>query len=116
MGAMEAYRTVLIIAGMGLATYLPRLLPLLWLARGGPSRRARPPWFGSWVGHVPSAVLAALVLPTLLIPNGQRVVRANLLYLAASLPTALVAWRTRSLIGSVLTGVAFVALGRLLVP
>ena len=36
------------------------------------------------------------------------------LYLLAAIPTLLVAWKTRSMFGAVITGMALVAAGRLL--
>jgi len=105
---------VITIAGMGLATYLPRALPLLLLARRRASGRATPPLVEAWLRYVPAAVLAALVLPSLLLHNGEAGSRVGNLYLWAALPPLGIAWWTRSLLGAVLTGVAAVALARFL--
>ena len=98
----------LTILGMALVTFLPRLLPALWL----PSRRIPPP-LRAWLRHVPIAVLAALLGPGLLLPRGELALEAGNLYLWAALICGLVAWRTKSLWGTVATGVATVALARL---
>ena len=107
-------RILLTIVGMGLVTYLPRLVPLLLLSGRGGSEGALPAWIRRWLGYVPVAVLAAMLLPALLVVEGRAHLAWDNLYLWAALPTAGIAWKTRSLIGAVLVGVAVVALGRLL--
>ena len=102
------------IVGMGLVTYLPRLIPLLALSGQAGAQNRLPPWFTRWLGYVPVAVLAAMLLPSLLVVEGQARLAWDNLYLWAALPTAWIAWKTRSLVGAVLAGVAVVALGRLL--
>jgi branched-subunit amino acid transport protein len=99
---------------MGLATYLPRLAPLLILSRGNGSEKPLPAWVTGWLGYVPVAVLAAMLLPSLLVVEGRAALAWDNLFLWAALPTAWIAWRTRSLVGAVLAGVAAVAVGRLL--
>ncbi len=97
------------IIGMALVTYLPRLLPA-WLLRG----RTLPPFLAAWLRYIPAAVLAALLLPSLLVAGGELNLAWNNLYLWAALPAALVAWKWKSLFGTVLVGMAVVALARLL--
>ncbi|HNR02075.1 MAG TPA: AzlD domain-containing protein [Anaerolineaceae bacterium] len=105
-----AETTLLItIIGMALVTYLPRLLPA-WLLRG----RALPPFIAAWLRYVPAAVLAALLLPSLLVEGGELNLAWNNLYLWAALPAAFVALKWKSLFGTVLTGMGLVALARLL--
>lgn len=115
MGDKEQAIVLITILGMGLATYVPRALPLLLLAGSVQSGRAIPPLVEAWLRYVPAAVLAAMVLPSLLFHGGEGDSRIGNLYLWAALPTLGIAWRTRSLMGAVLTGVAAVALARLLV-
>jgi len=104
---------LLTILAMGAVTFLPRLLPLLLLNRGKASGSAMPPLVESWLRHVPVAVLAAMLLPSIVVPNGQLDLAPDNLYLWAIIPTLLTAWKTRSLVGSVLAGMATVAIGRL---
>lgn len=100
----------LTILGMTLVTYIPRLLPA-WLL----SSRQLPTVVVAWLRYVPAAVLAALLVPSILV-NGDRInFSSNNLYLLAFLPTLLVAWKTRSLFGAVVTGIGLVALGRLFI-
>lgn len=116
MGEMDEKRVILTIAGMGLVTYLPRALPLLFLGRAGTFGRAAPSLLDAWLRYVPPAVLAAMVFPSLLLPGGEAGSAFGNLYLWAALPTLWIAWKTRSLLGAVAVGVAVVALGRLLLP
>ncbi len=105
---MDETTLFLTILGMAAATYLPRLLPALYLAS-----RSLPPLLVAWLRYVPVAVLAAMLLPTLVIQDGSVAPPVNNVYLWAAVPTLLMAWRTRSLFGSVLVGIATVALARL---
>ncbi|MER5889284.1 AzlD domain-containing protein [Streptomyces sp. NPDC001941] len=56
----------LVILGMGLCSFLPRYLPLVLLAD-----REMPETVKSLLGHTPPAVLAALVVPAMLTPEGH---------------------------------------------
>ena len=116
---MDQDAVLLTILGMGIVTYLPRLLPLLVLTRsrfisGEKESGGMSPLVEAWLGHVPAAVLAAMLFPSLFVAEGRMNLTLDNLYLWAALPTLLIAWKTQSLIGSVLAGVAVVASGRLL--
>lgn len=100
---------LLLILGTTVVTVIPRVLPLALL-----SRFNLPKWFVKWLGYVPIAVLAALLAQSVLVSNGSIDLSLNNLALIAVIPTLLVAVRTRSLIWTVLTGVASMALLRLL--
>jgi branched-subunit amino acid transport protein len=104
---MDQKTIFLTILGMMLVTYLPRLAPVWFL-----SSRSLPPLARRWLRLVPVAVLSALLFPSLLMQGGQVNTRWDNLFLLAAIPAALVAWRTRSLFGAVLTGMALVAAGR----
>jgi branched-subunit amino acid transport protein len=98
-----------IILGTALVTVVPRILPLALLSRINiPDRAVR------WLGHVPVAVLAALLAQSVLLVDGQIDISIGNLALIAIIPALLVALRTRSLVGTVLTGVVSMALLRLL--
>jgi branched-subunit amino acid transport protein len=99
---------LLTILAMGMVTYMPRLMPLQLLA----SRKLPQP-VEAWLKLVPVAVLAALVLPSVPLPVASQGAESDSLFLWASVATVLVAWRTRSLLGSVAVGVGTVALARL---
>lgn len=95
--------------GMLAVTYLPRLLPLLLLAS-----RPLPPLVIAWLRYVPVTVLSALLLPSLLVQDGQIAVGHDNLFLWAAFPTIVVVWKTKSFLGAVLTGVGSVAIARYL--
>ena len=108
---MDQRTIFLTILGMAAVTYVPRLLPT-WLL----SSRELPRWIVMWLRNVPVAVLSAMLVPAIVVQGGHLDVSHGNLFLLASLPTLLVAWRTRSLFGSVVTGIVVVALARLLFP
>lgn len=104
---MDQDTITLTILGMTFVTYLPRLLPVLLL-----SSRSLPRLVGAWLRLVPMAVLAALVAPSLMIRDGRIALQGDNLFLWASLPTLLIAWRTKNLFISVVLGMLIVALAR----
>ncbi|GBF76773.1 branched-chain amino acid ABC transporter [Paenibacillus sp. 598K] len=99
----------LIIFGAALVTFLPRVLPLMLL-----SRIAIPEWGMRWLSYVPIAVMAALVAQELFIEGGKFAALSTNVELIAALPTFWVAVKTRSLLGTVVTGVVSLMLLRLL--
>ncbi|MEA4909810.1 MAG: AzlD domain-containing protein [Chloroflexi bacterium] len=106
---MDQNLVLITILGMTLVTYIPRVLPV-WLL----SERPLAPVFVTWLRYVSPAVLAAMLFPSILMVDGQIQLNVNNLYLVAAVPTLLVAWKTRSLFGSVLTGMVVVAAVRFL--
>ncbi len=90
-----------VIAGMGLVTYIPRWAPLYLL-----SRRLLPAWFVEWLDFIPAAILSALILPAILIVGDPRRFNPFTPEFFVSVPTLLVAVKTRSLAGTTLTGMA----------
>lgn len=107
-----ADKTILItLLGMAVVTYLPRLLPA-WFLRN----RKLPPFLVAWLRYVPIAVLSALLLPSLLIENNKLFLNPANIYLWAAIPATWVAWRKKSLFGTVITGMLIVAIVRFLFP
>jgi branched-subunit amino acid transport protein len=102
----------LVIGGMALVTVLPRLLPILLL----PGRRL-PPIVEHWLSLIAPAILSALLFPDLLFIHDAASVTFALsdsnIFLMASIPTFLTAWKTKSLHKTVIVGMAAVALLRL---
>ncbi|HDX9590807.1 TPA: AzlD domain-containing protein [Bacillus pseudomycoides] len=94
---------LLVVLGCAIVTLLPRVIPLLVL-----SKIEIPEWGLRWLGHIPIAILAALLAQTLFMHETVKVD-----YIVAAIPTFLVAIFTRSLLGAVLTGVIVVFLLRL---
>ena len=97
---MMSFRLYLLcVLGMGLATYLPRWLPLIWLAG-----RELNPRFVRWLSFVPACILSALVLPALVIdPAAQRLDLTRPEFLV-TVPTLVFGVLTRSLGGTVIVG------------
>lgn len=92
---------LLIIIGSALVTFLPRVLPLMIL-----SRLQLPNWLIRWLKHVPISVMAALLAQELLLSKGAFAPGDNILQILAALPAFAVAIWTKSLLGTVLVGIA----------
>ena len=97
-----------IIVGMALVTYIPRSLPVMLM-----SSRAMPRYLEVWLSYVPPAVLAALVAPSLLVDQQKISLAPGNVFLWASIPTAIIAWKTKNLFLSVFLGMVIVAAVRL---
>ena len=106
---MDEKIVLLTLLGMSVVTYLPRVIPLLVL-----SGRKLPDVIVTWLSYVPPAVLAALLLPSLILQEGRLAINGNNLFFWAALPTFAVAILTRNLFAPVLVGMGVVILGRLL--
>lgn len=95
------------IIGMAVVTYLPRLIPTLFLS----GRNLRPVII-AWLRLVPPAVLAAMLAPSLIIKDDQVDLRVDNLFFWAALFAFPVAWKSKSLFATVVVGMGLVALGR----
>ena len=104
---MDQKTIFLTILGMALVTYVPRLLPV-WLL----SSKSLPPLVIAWLRYVPVAVLAAMLFPSIVVQDNQAHLGLSNLFLWAALPTLVVAWKTRSLFGSVIVGMIVLAVVR----
>jgi len=91
-------RIILIILGMALVTYLPRLLPALFM-----DRFQFPAWFKKWLKSIPYAALGALIFPGVLLVDRDQ----PLLGLAGGLVAAALSFLnlhiTLVMAGSILT-------------
>lgn len=92
---------------MAVVTYLPRLLPTLFL-----SGRNLRPIIIAWLRLVPPAVLAAMLAPSLLVKEAQIDLGIDNLFFWAALVAFPVAWKSKSLFATVVVGMGLVALGR----
>lgn len=108
---METMALTLLILGLALGTFALRFLPLTVL-----SRVTLPRWAQDWLTLVPGAVLAASLAQALLIHGERLVIHWRNTHLLAALPAFVVAWRTRSVILTMLTGMAAFALLQYLIP
>ena len=105
---MDQTTVFLTLIGMNLVTYIPRLLPVWALAS-----KSLPKVIVDWLRYVPVAVLAAMLLPSLLVSKGRIDLSPSNMFIWAAIPTLAVAWKRRSLFGSVVVGMLVVALARL---
>ena len=100
---MEIRWTILlIILGCALVTFIPRVLPLMVL-----SQMELPKWVIRWLKNVPVAVMAALLAQELLLSDNQFSLSANFLKILAAIPAFVVAFLTKSLLGTVMAGLVF---------
>jgi branched-subunit amino acid transport protein len=88
-----------VIFGMGLVTFLPRWLPLVYL-----TKRNLPSWLVDWLDLIPAAILSALLLPELLTGGASRTLDLLRPELAVAVPTFIFAIFTKSLGGTVIIG------------
>ena len=95
--------TWLIILGMGLVTYAVRLSLI-----GVIKQLTLPPLVMRALRFVPPAVLSAIILPELLRPAGRIDLTLANPRLLAGIIAALVAWRTRNIVATVVVGLAVV--------
>jgi branched-subunit amino acid transport protein len=101
-------REAILIAGMALVTFGVRY-PVLALV----SRVALPPALENAMRFIPPAVLGAIIAPALLMPNGQAIdLHYRNSYLIAGLVTALVAWRGKNLLLTIVVGMVILWLWR----
>ena len=94
-----------VILGMGLVTFLPRWLPLIYL-----TKRSLPSWLVEWLDFIPAAILSAILLPALVIDNTTRSVDLSRPEFLVAIPTLLFAIVTKSLGGTVIVGMVLFGL------
>jgi len=104
-----AIATGLYLLGMAVVTYVPRLLPVLFL-----SGKNLHPLLAAWLRLIPPAVLAAMLVPSLLIRDNTVEVGFDNLFLWAAVIAFPVAIKFKSLSATVLVGMGLVAVGRYL--
>lgn len=93
------------IATVGLGTFALRFSFIYLEGRTG----SLPPAAERALRHVPPAVMAALVLPALLVVDGSVAVAGND-RLVAGLVAGLVAWRTEDILATIVAGVGVLLL------
>ncbi|MBC9824355.1 MAG: AzlD domain-containing protein [Carnobacterium inhibens] len=97
---------VQLIFGMALVTYLPRVLPMLVL-----SNRSVPEKISKWMSFVPVSIFAALIFSDVFFWESQFNVNPIVnIKLLPSVLVFIVAYKTKSLLWSMVLGIAAIAL------
>lgn len=104
---MSSQSIILVIIGMALVTYLPRMIPLVYLAD-----KKLPAWLNEWLGYIPVTVLSALLLPILFVNDYSENIFTNI-YLLAAIPSFAIAYLSRNIFATVLVGMGSVVLMRI---
>lgn len=94
---------------MSIVTYLPRALPIVIL-----SKIKMPEWFLQWLKYIPIAVLSALLVPGLLIAENRVDISLGNNKLLAAIPCILLAYLSKNLFVTVLSGIVIMFLLNLL--
>ncbi len=91
----------LLILGMALATFIVRY-PVIVLVGKIPLPKS----VFKALRYVPAAVLAAIIVPGVLMPNGDNIIdfSPSNAYLVAGIISVLVAWRTKNVLITILVG------------
>ena len=95
---------LLLVACLFIVAYIPRLFQMLYF-----THRKVPSWFSDWMKYVPVALFAALAFKDVFITHEHLDIAWNI-KIAAMILVAGVAYKTRSMALSVLTGLASVFL------
>jgi len=90
-----------LIAGMMLVTYATRYTMIALLGR-----LKLPVWARRWLQFVPVAAFTAIIAPSILTPQGRLDLSFSNHAVWAGLICALVAWRTRHTLATVVAGLA----------
>ena len=98
---MSALSIWLLFVAIGLGTFLLRFIFIYLFGKID-----MPDWLGRALRFVPAAALAALVFPALTHPSGHLDLSLHNFRLLAGLGGAVVAWRTRNVLLTILAGMA----------
>ncbi|MBL8155575.1 MAG: AzlD domain-containing protein [Anaerolineae bacterium] len=101
----------LMILGMMLVTFLPRYGVLALLGRMEMPR----PLFRA-LRFVPPAVLAAIILPSMLLKEGELDLTLQNSFLFAGIIAALVSWRSKNLLLTIVVGMVALLIWRAIFP
>lgn len=98
---------ITLVVGMAAVTFLVRW-PVLALV----SRITLPQVVLDGMKFIPPAVLAAIIAPAMLMPNGALDLHPTNAYLVAGLAAGLIAWRTRNLLATIVLGMTLFLIWR----
>ncbi|MGM9902484.1 branched-chain amino acid transporter [Enterococcus sp. 10A9_DIV0425] len=95
---------LLLIFSLFIVAYIPRVFPMLYF-----THRKVPAWFGEWMKYIPVALFASLAFKDVFITHEHLDIAWNIKIVAMLLVIG-VAYKTRSMALSVLTGLTSVFL------
>jgi branched-subunit amino acid transport protein len=98
-----------IIIGMAVVTFATRFSCVVLFKHTG-----IPAWLERWLKHIPTAILTALIVPSLVLPKGYLDISFNNHYLLAGIVAAVVAYKRRDIIATLLSGMGTMFALRLL--
>lgn len=90
---------ILLIGGMAAMTFITRFASLGIFRTTG-----LPAWLDRWLKHIPTAILTALIVPALLLPQGELFISLQNHYLIAGLLSAVIAYRSRNILATLGVG------------
>lgn len=105
---MISFKMTLLILGCALVTWLPRVLPFIFVRK-----MALPNILMRWLAYIPVCILSALVITNLFHSTGK-LITINWPVFFSFLPTLIVALWTKSLSITVIVGVVSMAVIRLI--
>lgn len=106
---MDSLSELFLVAGMALVTFAARYPILAFFGRLNP-----PQYVLQALKFVPPAVLTALIVPSVLMPEGRLDLQPSNAFLVAGVIAALIAWRTKNLLLTIVLGMATFGLWRAL--
>lgn len=98
---------IVLIFGMALVTFFTRFGSQVLFRQVG-----MPGWVDRWLKHVPTGILTALIIPSLLLPKGRLDLTVHNDYLLAGLLAAVVSYKFRNTALTLLLGLTTVVLLR----
>jgi branched-subunit amino acid transport protein len=107
-GEMEDTKVILAIGGMVLVTAASRVVPAIAFGEKSLSGAAQ-----TWLKYIPVSLIAALLLPEIFLKNDSIDLSLQNLAFWISIPTSLVAVRTRNIALTVIFGCTLIAATRL---
>lgn len=101
---------LIFILGAGIATYLTRF-PLLVLSK----KKDIPKGLLKYMGYIAPSILTALITPAIFIQKGKLYLSFSNIYIVAAIITSLVAYFSKNMLVSVITGICSVGLLSLII-
>lgn len=100
---------ILMIVGMAVVTFATRFSCVALFRQTG-----MPACLERWLKHIPNAILTALIVPALVLPQGQIDISVHNHYLLAGVVAAVVAYKSRNIVATLTLGMGVMLSLRLL--